>query len=170
MSLEISDKIVRREVGRVFSAVNHKAEGRYRVREKLNFHSVMMKNIKHLRFRGFVVNYLVIHIQDKLNQLVYIVKTPVIILIMQLFREHEIPVPLKTQGWIINSLHSIRYDPQIGEWNYRYFKGSRNSTKMFDLLSKLSAAIQTRQQFEEHGASPPDSPVLDCEEEQDMEL
>ena len=50
-------------------------------------------------------------------------------LIMQLFREHEIPVPLKTQGWIINSLHSIRYDPQIGEWNYRYFKGSRNSTK-----------------------------------------
>ena len=91
-------------------------------------------------------------------------------LIMQLFREHEIPVPLKTQGWIINSLHSIRYDPQIGEWNYRYFKGSRNSTKMYDLLSKLSAAIQTRQQFEEHGMSPPDSPVLDCEEEQDMEL
>ena len=91
-------------------------------------------------------------------------------LIMQLFREHEIPVPLKTQGWIINSLHSIRYDPQIGEWNYRYFKGSRNSTKMFDLLSKLSAAIQTRQQFEEHGESPPDTPVLDCEEEQDMEL
>lgn len=89
-------------------------------------------------------------------------------LIMQLFREHEIPVPLKTQGWIINSLHSIRYDPQIGEWNYRYFKGSRNSTKMFDLLSKLSAAIQTRQQFEEHGASPPDTPVLDCEEEQDI--
>lgn len=41
---------------------------------------------------------------------------------------------------------------------------------MFDLLSKLSAAIQTRQQFEEHGMSPPDSPVLDCEEEQDMEL
>lgn len=91
-------------------------------------------------------------------------------LIMQLFREHEIPVPLKTQGWIINSIHSIRYEPQNGEWHYRYFKGSRDSTKMFDLLSKLSAAIQTRQQFEEHGASPPDTPVLDCEEEQEMEL
>lgn len=91
-------------------------------------------------------------------------------LIMQLFREHEIPVPLKTQGWIINSLHSIQYNPQIGEWNYRHFKGSRNSTKLFDLLSKLSAAIQTKQQFEKHGASPSDSPVLDCEEEQDMEL
>lgn len=91
-------------------------------------------------------------------------------LIMQLFREHEIPVPLKTQGWIINSLHSIRYEPQNGEWHYRYFKGSRDSTKMFDLLSKLSAAIQTRQQFEEHGASPPDTPVLDCEEEQEMRI
>ena len=91
-------------------------------------------------------------------------------LIMQLFREHEIPVPLKTQGWIINSLHSIRYDPQIGEWNYRYFKGSRDSTKMPDLLAKLSAAIQTKQQFEEHGTSPSDTPILDCVEDQDMEL
>ena len=42
--------------------------------------------------------------------------------------------------------------------------------KCFDLLSKLSAAIQTKQQFEEHGTPTPDSPVLDCEEEQDMEL
>lgn len=91
-------------------------------------------------------------------------------LIMQLFREHEIPVPLKTQGWIINSLHIIQYNPQIGEWNYRHFEGSRDSTKLFDLLSKLSAAIQTKQQFEEHGSSLPDTPVLDCEEEQDMEL
>lgn len=35
-------------------------------------------------------------------------------LIMQLFREHGISVPLKTQGWIINTLHSIRYSPQSG--------------------------------------------------------
>ncbi|MFR8331472.1 MAG: hypothetical protein ACLU9S_03080 [Oscillospiraceae bacterium] len=47
-----------------------------------------------------------------------------------------------------------------------------NSTKMFDLLPKLSAAIQTRQQFEEHGASPRRTApaAVDCEEEQDMEL
>lgn len=91
-------------------------------------------------------------------------------LIMQLFREHEIPVPLKTQGWIINSLHSIQYTPQENQWNYRYYKSSRNSTKMFDLLSKLSAAIQTKQQFEEHGEASSDTPVMSCEEEQDMEL
>lgn len=36
-------------------------------------------------------------------------------LIMQLFREHGISVPLKTQGWIINTLHSIRYSPQSGQ-------------------------------------------------------
>ena len=72
-------------------------------------------------------------------------------LIMQLFREHEIPVPLKTQGWIINALHSIRYSPESGQWDYRYYRKSRDSTKMFELLPKLSAAIQTKQQFEEQG-------------------
>lgn len=46
-------------------------------------------------------------------------------LIMQLFREHEIPVPLKTQGWIINALHSIRYSPESGQWDYRYYRKSR---------------------------------------------
>lgn len=37
------------------------------------------------------------------------------------------------------------------QWDYRYYKGSRDSTKMFELLPKLSAAIQTKQQFEERG-------------------
>ena len=91
-------------------------------------------------------------------------------LIMQLFREHEIPVPLKTQGWIINALHSIRYSPESGQWDYRYYKGSRDSTKMFELLPKLSAAIQTKQQFEERGEASPEAPVAADEDEQDMEL
>ena len=91
-------------------------------------------------------------------------------LIMQPFREPEIPVSLKTQGWLNHSPHSIRDDPQIGEWHYRHFQGRRNSPKMFTLLSQLSPAVPPPPQFEEHGMSPPDSPVLDCEEEQDMEL
>ena len=91
-------------------------------------------------------------------------------LIMQLFREHEIPVPLKTQGWIINALHSIRYSPESGQWDYRYYKGSRDSTKMFELLPKLSAAIQTKQQFEERGEASPEAPAAVAEDEQDMEL
>ena len=91
-------------------------------------------------------------------------------LIMQFFREHEIPVPLKTQGWIINVLHSIRYSPDSGQWDYRYYKGNRDSTKMFELLPKLSAAIQTKQQFEERGEASPEAPAAVDEDEQDMEL
>ena len=91
-------------------------------------------------------------------------------LIMQLFREHEIPVPLKTQGWIINALHSIRYSPESGQWDYRYYRKSRDSTKMFELLPKLSAAIQTKQQFEEQGEASPEAPAAADEDEQDMEL
>lgn len=91
-------------------------------------------------------------------------------LIMQLFREHEIPVPLKTQGWIINALHSIRYSPESGQWDYRYYKKSRDSTKMFELLPKLSAAIQTKQQFEKQGEASPESSIAADEDEQDVEL
>ena len=90
-------------------------------------------------------------------------------LIMQLFREHGISVHLKTQGRIINALHSIRYSPESGQWDYRYYKKSRDSTKMFELLPKLSAAIQTRRQFEEQYEASPEVPAAD-EEEQDMEL
>lgn len=49
-------------------------------------------------------------------------------------------------------------------------KGSRDSTKMFELLSKLSAAIQTKQQFEEQGEASPEAPAAVDEDEQDMEL
>ncbi|MFR3237848.1 MAG: hypothetical protein ACLTOU_04920 [Acutalibacter sp.] len=91
-------------------------------------------------------------------------------LIMQLFREHGISVPLKTQGWIINALHDIRYSPESGQWHYHYYKNNRDSTKMFDLLLKLSAAIQTKQQFEEQGEADLDTTAPFDENEQDMEL
>ena len=47
---------------------------------------------------------------------------------------------------------------------------SRDSTKMFELLPKLSAAIQTKQQFEEQGEASPEAPAAADEDEQDMEL
>ena len=50
------------------------------------------------------------------------------------------------------------------------YKGSRDSTKMFELLPKLSAAIQTKQQFEERGEASPEAPAAVDEDEQDMEL
>ena len=82
-------------------------------------------------------------------------------LIMQLFREHGISVPLKTQGWIINTLHSIRYSPQSGQWSYRYHKGSRNSTKLPELLSKLLAAIQSKPPYVGHTVDIPATHATD---------
>ena len=38
------------------------------------------------------------------------------------------------------------------------------------LLPKLSAAIQTKQQFEERGEASPEAPAAVAEDEQDMEL
>ncbi len=82
-------------------------------------------------------------------------------LIMQLFREHGISAPLKTQGWIINTLHSIRYSPQSGQWSYRYHKGSRNSTKLPELLSKLLAAIQSKPPYVGHTVDIPATHATD---------
>lgn len=91
-------------------------------------------------------------------------------LIMQLFREHEIPVPLKTQGWIINALHSIRYSPESGQWDYRYYKGSRDSTKMFDCSRSCQRQFKPSSSFEERGEASPEAPAAVDEDEQDMEL
>lgn len=68
-------------------------------------------------------------------------------LLMQLFREHNIPVPLKTQGWIIHSLYSVKYDPKTGGWSYDHY--GRSSTAISKLLPQLATAIQTKQQYEE---------------------
>ncbi|MCL2189051.1 MAG: hypothetical protein FWB87_09845 [Defluviitaleaceae bacterium] len=75
-------------------------------------------------------------------------------LIMQLFREHDIAVPLKTQGWINSALHSIKYDAKNERWSYQYFKSSKDSTVFSDYLQRLAAAIQTKQQFDEINEGP----------------
>ena len=69
-------------------------------------------------------------------------------LIMQLFREHEISIPLKTQGWIIKALHGIEYDERRERWSYRYFKSSRDSTVFLDYLPLLVSSIQTKHNSE----------------------
>ena len=63
-------------------------------------------------------------------------------LIMQLFREHEITVPLKTQGWIINSMVSVYYNVNSECWSY-YYSGNK-STVFLDYLNKLIAVIETK--------------------------
>lgn len=90
-------------------------------------------------------------------------------LIMQLFREHEILVPLKTQGWIINALHSVQFDPEQDKWQYRYYKKNSDSTKMSELLPMLSAAVQTKAQFAENSEPANDPPTQPPDDEQDLE-
>jgi hypothetical protein len=97
---------------------------------------------------------------------------------MQLFREHNISVPLKTTGWIINSLQSVSYDEDRNTWNYRYWKNSKGrsggSTVFFELFHRLLAAVQTKQQFEEMTQIGEDTPETDSrienEDENDMEI
>jgi len=70
-------------------------------------------------------------------------------LIMQLFREYEISIPLKTQGWIIKALRSIEFDEKRDSWSYRYFKDSSNSTVFSKYLTLLVSAIQAKHQSED---------------------
>jgi hypothetical protein len=95
-------------------------------------------------------------------------------LVMQLFREHEIAVPLKTQGWIINAMHSIEYDADRDRWSYRYFNNSRDSTVFSDYLPLLVSAVQAKQQFEEMkqngGDEPPPDSHIEEENEDDIEI
>jgi hypothetical protein len=92
-------------------------------------------------------------------------------LIMQLFREHEIAVPLKTQGWIIKALHSIEYNADRERWGYRYYNKSRDSTVFSDYLPLLVSAVQTKRQFEEMSRNGETGPDYDShiENEHDKE-
>ncbi|MCL2047383.1 MAG: hypothetical protein FWG87_01535 [Defluviitaleaceae bacterium] len=66
-------------------------------------------------------------------------------LIMQLFREHKISVPLKTQGWIIKALCDICFNENRGKWCYHYYKKSKDSTVFSDYLLLLVSAVQEKQ-------------------------
>ena len=95
-------------------------------------------------------------------------------LIMQLFREHEIALPLKTQGWVINALHDIHYDENKGRWSYQYYNKSKDSTVFFAYLLLLVSAVQTKQQFEEMFQNGTGEPPIDNfteeENEDDIEI
>jgi len=61
-------------------------------------------------------------------------------LIMQLIRKYGISVPLKTQGWIIKTLHDIYcYDNSNNKWSYHYC--GNDSTVFSKYLKQLVATI-----------------------------
>jgi len=60
-------------------------------------------------------------------------------LIMQLFRKHEIAVPLKTQGWIIHSLDDMYYSEKRSRWSYHYT--GNDSMVFYNYLDKLVSSV-----------------------------
>ena len=63
-------------------------------------------------------------------------------IILELMRKHNIKVPLRTQGWILDSLYSVYFD-EDKNINYRFYKTNRNgkrsngSQAVFDCLREL---------------------------------
>lgn len=62
-------------------------------------------------------------------------------LILELFKKHNIKVPLKTQGWINKALAEIKFNLNT-EIAYSYFSSSKNSTVFIKYLRELEEAIQ----------------------------
>lgn len=65
-------------------------------------------------------------------------------LLLCLFRENAVDVPLKTQGWIKSALHSVNYDENDGEWTYRYFNDHKQSNSFGGCLNQLVSAIERK--------------------------
>ena len=70
-------------------------------------------------------------------------------LVLQLFREHSIELPLRTQGWVNNSLASFSY--QDGYFQARC--QGRLSDPFMNAVIKLHEAVLTKQQFLENSRS-----------------
>jgi len=68
-------------------------------------------------------------------------------LIIELLKEHEIPVPPKMQEWIGSSLTAVFYDDAKGCWRCRC-NGSLD-TAFFYHLKQLQLAVLTKQQYNE---------------------
>lgn len=64
-------------------------------------------------------------------------------LLLQLFREYGIELPLKTQGWVKSSLAEIHCTPDRG-WSYQHY--GRASTVIHEYLNQLAEAIEIRHQ------------------------
>ena len=74
-------------------------------------------------------------------------------LILQLFRENGVKLPLRTQGWVKSALHSMDYNKARGCWNYRYFRSHKDSTTFLEYFGFLEQAIQEKEK--QQGLPPP---------------
>jgi hypothetical protein len=62
-------------------------------------------------------------------------------LLLQLFRENGIELPLKTQGWVKSSMVEI-YPHRDGDWSYRY--SGNPSAVINGYINKLVEAVQVK--------------------------
>ena len=74
-------------------------------------------------------------------------------LILQLFRENGVKLPLRTQGWVKSALHSMDYNKARGCWNYRFFRSHKDSTTFLEYFGLLEQAIQEKEK--QQGLPPP---------------
>ena len=71
-------------------------------------------------------------------------KTPSTSILLYLLRKYDIRVPLKTQGWINNSLHTVTIKDGIVT-RIAYNRKSVVSNKAIECIEKLSQAIRTKE-------------------------
>jgi len=84
-------------------------------------------------------------------------------LILQLFRLNGVDVPLKTQGWIKSSLHSLYYNENQSFWSYRY--RGRESTVFMDYEHQLVDAVERK-----YEQTPETDNMSEPEREHDTEI
>ena len=62
-------------------------------------------------------------------------------IILDLMRKYGVDVPLRTQGWIIDCLASVKFDGDKISYSYYRRKNGKGSQKVFDCIRDLVNAI-----------------------------
>ena len=83
-------------------------------------------------------------------------------LILQLFRENHITLPLKTQGWVKKSLVGLKYHSPERGWSYSY--NGNKSTVIFSYLNQLIERVEEKHKHDRATDKP--SIIKDIEETQ----
>ena len=62
-------------------------------------------------------------------------------IILELMRQYGVKVPLRTQGWILDSLASVKFDGDKISYSYYRKRNGKGSQKVFDCIRDLVKAI-----------------------------
>lgn len=62
-------------------------------------------------------------------------------IILELMRQYGVKIPLRTQGWILDSLASVKFDGDKISYSYYRKRNGKGSQKVFDCIRDLVKAI-----------------------------